>query len=59
MIRNIINQLVLIYMQKNLDTLRKSQDTPYIYIKGTEKDYPKYLMYTDKEEIRAKMHNIK
>lgn len=43
-------------MQKQLDKLRKKQDTPYIFIKGTGKDYPRYFMYTDNEKIRNKMH---
>jgi len=55
---NLINTLILWFMQRQLNKLRKKQNTPYIYIKGTSKDYPKYLMYTDDEVVRNKMHAI-
>jgi hypothetical protein len=54
-----INKLIMWCMQKQLERLRKTQDTPYIFIKGTNNDFPKYLMYTDNEKIRHKMHSIK
>lgn len=28
------------------------------YIEGTEQDYPKYLLYTEDEEVRKKMKKL-
>jgi len=58
MIINFINDLIFKYLQWNLKRMKKSQNTTYLYIKGIGKDYPKYLMYTDNEEIRHQMHQI-
>lgn len=55
---NIINKVVCFYMQLQLKDMRKQQDTPYLYIMGTGKDYPKYLMFTDDVSIRNKLHAI-
>jgi hypothetical protein len=54
----ILNKFIMWYMQKQLEELRRYQDTPYVYIKGTDKDYPKYLMYTDDKKSRNQMHSI-
>lgn len=54
----LLDSLVMKYMQYNLTRLREKQDTLYIYINGTGKDSPKYLMYTDDKTIRSKMHAI-
>ena len=53
-----IDNFIMWVMQRQLNKIRKGQDTPYVFIKGTKKDYPKYLMYTDDEGIRNIMHNI-
>ena len=58
MIINFINNLILMYLQWNLKRIRKNNNTPYLYIKVTGKDYPKYLMYTDDKKIRNQMHDI-
>lgn len=55
---NLINNLIMWYMQIQLEYLRKKQDTPYLFINGTGESYPKYLMYTDVEIIRNKIHLI-
>jgi hypothetical protein len=52
------NLIVIFYMQLQLKYLRKQQDTPYFYIMGTGKEYPKYLMFTDDIAIRNKLHAI-
>lgn len=58
MLDRILDAIIMSVMQWRLNRLRKTQDTPYIFIKGTYQDYPKYLMYTDDKHIRAKMHRI-
>lgn len=42
-----LNKIIVFLLQMQLNTMRKKQDTPYMFIKGLGKDYPKYLMYTD------------
>lgn len=33
----------------------KKYDKPIFYIKGTENDYPKYLLYTENENVYQRM----
>ena len=61
----LIRKLIMLYLQHDMNNMRKRNNnnndnnkTPYIYYKGTGKDYPKYLMYTDTEGIRNRMHDI-
>lgn len=35
----------------------KKYGKPIFYIKGTEKDYPKYLLYTENENIYQRIDN--
>lgn len=53
-----LNKIIIWLLQRRLNRLKKQQDTPYLYIKGIGKDYPKYLMYTDDASIALKMHRI-
>jgi len=54
----LVDGLIMRIMQRKLERMKKQQNTPYIFIKGTENDYPRYLMYTDDEHIRKLMHRI-
>lgn len=36
----------------------KKYKKPIFYIRGTDKHYPRYLMYTEVERIRKKMEGI-
>ena len=55
---DMINKFIMWYMQRQLKRLQKTQNTPYIFIKGTGKDYPKYLMYTNSVSVRETMQSI-
>jgi len=54
----IMYRFIMWYMKRELRLLRKTQDTPYIYIKGTGKDYPNYLVFTDDKNYRNKLHYL-
>lgn len=54
----LLSKIIMFILQWQLNKLRKKEKTPYLYVEGTGKDYPKYLMYTDDEEIRNEMHDI-
>ncbi len=36
----------------------KKYGMPMFYIRGTENDYPKYLLYTENEDVYSKMDRI-
>lgn len=36
----------------------KKYGKPIFYIKGIDKEYPKYLLYTENERVYQKMDNI-
>jgi len=48
---SIINQIVFWYLRK----LYKKYGEHILFIKGTEKDFPKYLLYTENESVRLEM----
>jgi hypothetical protein len=53
-----LNALIFWLMRIQLRQLQKKQDTLYIYLYGTGKSFPRYLMYTEDLQIRHKMHQI-
>ena len=57
----LIRRLIIWYLKKELKNLRKQErnvNTPYIFINGTGKDYPNYLVFTDIEQYRKKLHRM-
>jgi hypothetical protein len=55
----IIRKLIIIYMKYELKKLRRTQNTKYVFLNGTGKDYPNYLVFTDNEDYRNKLHYSK
>jgi len=37
---------------------KKLEGLPVMYIDGTGKDFPKYLLYTEDEKVRKRMENF-
>ena len=63
MIDNLISIFIIWWCKRKLNELRVDKypgiNFPTIYeIKGTGKDYPNYLMFTDVERVRDKMLEI-
>lgn len=58
MVKKFLMWLVMNILQYLLNDLRKFEDTPCIRIRGEEKDFPKYLIYTDCRNMRHKLRNI-
>jgi hypothetical protein len=53
-----IAKIIMFLLNFELKKIRKHQTTPYMFIKGTGKNYPKYVMYTDQVDIAREMHKI-
>ncbi len=55
-----ITKFIFWYLSKKYKSEMKKKDIDItIYeIKGTGKDYPKYLLYTESERVRQKALNI-
>ena len=56
----IIMKFIMWWCQKQLNALRKKRGNHIniFEIKGTEKDYPKCLIFTDAERVRNKIMKI-
>ena len=51
-----MERFIIWYLQRKLNKVRKLNKSNWGYeIKGTGKDYPKYLLYTDNENVRKQL----
>lgn len=59
MVDEIISRLVMWWCKQRINELRLKHPNYTVFeIKGTGKDYPNYLMFTDVERVRNEMMEI-
>lgn len=59
--KELVRRLIFWYLKRELKEIRKQErnvNSPFVFINGTDKDYPNYLVFTDDEQFRRKLHRM-
>ena len=59
--KELVRRLIFWYLKKELKELREQErnaNSPFMFINGTDKDYPNYLVFTDDRDYRKKLHRM-
>ena len=59
--KELVRRLIFWYLKRELKEMRQQEryeNTPFMFINGTNKDYPNYLVFTDDEQYRKKLHRM-